>query len=485
MPLIICFVFFYHLGATALFAQNATPEPENEEAPQEQRPQTRIDRLASALTYATISTQDPKLFPHATFDAFEQFLEQTFPHMHQNLQKEKHGKHGLLFIWQGSNPDLKPALFMAHQDVVPVPEEERAQWLHPPFAGTIADDYLWGRGAVDVKSMLMALCETAESLLKKGYQPQRTLYFAFGQDEETGGEDGNKKIAQALKDKGVTLEWVHDEGMVITDGVIEGPEAPIALIGVAEKGYMSLELTAPGMGGHSSMPPPETAVTRLARALVAINENPLEPSMEGPVRQLFETVAPHMPFPNSTIFSNLWLFQGLVTNQLASVDTTNALVRTTIAPTMLKGSIKDNVLPTEAKAIINFRIHPNDSVAIVKEHIRKTINDDEIKIEVAKNTLFSEPSTVSPVSHPGYQLIERTLKKQFPGILVAPSLFIAATDSRHYRHLTDHIYRFTPYWMSPDDRERIHGINERISVKNYENYVDFFEMIVEAAGQQK
>jgi len=474
-----CFVFSFFLSET-IFAQEEINPPQ----PTFERPQTRVDRLSKALTYATISTQDPTLFPHEAFNDFENYLANTYPKMHVQLKKERHGKHGLLYVWKGSNPQLKPVLFMAHQDVVPVPETEISQWIHPPFSGVIDDGYLWGRGAVDVKSMLMALCETVESLLDKGYEPQRTIYFAFGQDEETGGEDGNKKIAQSLKDKGIELEWVHDEGMVITDGVIEGPKYPIALIGVAEKGYMSLELTAPGMGGHSSMPPPQTAVTRLAKALVAINENPLEPSMEGPVKQLFETVAPHMPFPNNTIFGNLWISQGLVTSKLASVDTTNALVRTTIAPTMLSGSIKDNVLPTEAKAIINFRIHPNDSVAIVKEHIRKTINDSGIKIEVAKNTLFSEPSIVSPVTHPGYQLIESTLKKQFPNIIVAPSLFIAATDSRHYRHLTKNIYRFTPFWMSPDDRERIHGINERISVKNYENYVNFFLMLVEAAGQK-
>jgi carboxypeptidase PM20D1 len=478
-----CIPLFF---SSALQAEEIMPPPETP-APAviKARPDTPIKRLATALTYATISTQDPALFPHDAFDAFEIYLEHTFPKMHTQLQKEKHGQHGLLFIWPGNNPKLKPALYMAHQDVVPVPAIELKQWTHPPFSGAIADGYLWGRGAIDVKAMLMALCETVETLLEKNYQPQRTLYFAFGQDEETGGEDGNKKIAAHFKSQGIELAWIHDEGMVITDGVIDGLDEAVALIGVAEKGYMSLELTAPGMGGHSSMPPPQTAVTRLAKALVAISENPLSPSMEGPVKQLFSTLAPHMPFPQNTLFGNLWLFQGLVTSKLADVDTTNALVRTTIAPTMLSGSIKDNVLPTEAKSIINFRIHPNDTVEKVRSHIRDAINDDGIKIEVAANTLFSEPSTVSTTHNPGYELIEKTLKKQFPKIHVAPALFVAATDSRHYRHLTDNIYRFTPFWMRADDRERIHGINERISVKNYDNYVDFFMKCIEAAGQDQ
>jgi carboxypeptidase PM20D1 len=482
LTLIICLPLLF---SAALQAEDIPAPKETAPTAIAPRPESPIKRLATALTYATISTQDPSLFPHDAFDAFENYLAQTFPKMHSQLQKEKHGQHGLLFIWPGTNPKLKPALYMAHQDVVPVPAVELEQWTHPPYGGQIADGYLWGRGAIDVKAMLMALCETIEALLEKNYQPKRTLYFAFGQDEETGGEDGNKKIAAHLKSQGIELAWVHDEGMVITDGVIDGLDEAVALIGVAEKGYMSLELTAPGMGGHSSMPPPQTAVTRLAKALVAIGENPLKPSMEGPVKELFSTLAPHMPFPQSTLFGNLWLFQGLVTSKLADVDTTNALVRTTIAPTMLSGSIKDNVLPTEAKAIINFRIHPNDSVNKVRSHIRDVINDDEIKIEVAANTLFSEPSAVSTTENPGYTLIAKTLKQQFPKIYVAPALFVAATDSRHYRHITKNIYRFTPYWMRADDRERIHGIDERISVKNYDNYVDFFMKCIEAAGKDQ
>ena len=256
---------------------------------------------------------------------------------------------------------------------------------------------------------------------------------------------------------------MHDEGMVIADGIIDGLQRPVALIGVAEKGYVSLELIAPGMGGHSSMPPNETAVTKLATAIVKIQDNPLEPALDGPVRELFETLGAHMPFPQSFLFSNLWLFDGLVTGQLASKDSTNALVRTTTAPTMISGSIKDNVLPTEARAVINFRVHPKDSVQAVKDHIRKVIDDDDIRIEVAPNTLYSEPSAISPTSAKGYQLIEKTLNQHYPNIYVAPSLFIAATDSRHYRDLTKNIYRFTPYWMTAGDRQS--GIDERISSK--------------------
>ena len=258
----------------------------------------------------------------------------------------------------------------------------------------------------------------------------------------------------------------------------------IWLIGVAEKGYVSLELIAPGMGGHSSMPPNETAVTKLAAAIVKIQDNPLEPALDGPVRELFETLGAHMPFPQSFLFSNLWLFDGLVTGQLASKDSTNALVRTTTAPTMISGSIKDNVLPTEARAVINFRVHPKDSVQAVKDHIRNVIEDDDIRIEVAPNTLYSEPSAISPTSAKGYQLIEKTLNQHYPNIYVAPSLFIAATDSRHYRDLTKNIYRFTPYWMTAGDRQRIHGIDERISIKNYKAYVAFFQDLVKLMEKQ-
>ena len=439
------------------------------------------DRLATAIrirTVATSSTADV-----APFEALRNHIEVSFPKVHTTLERERIGRHGLLYTWRGSDPNAKPVLLMAHQDVVPVDESALALWEHPPFAGVIADGYIWGRGTLDVKSGVFGILEGAEKLIEDGFRPTRTVYFSFGHDEEVGGLDGAQRTAALLRNRGVRLEVTIDEGGIIGHGLVPGVSTPVALIGVAEKGYVSLELSTKGEGGHSSMPPPNTAVGVIAQAVTRLEANPFPTHMEHSGR-FFEYVGPKMPFHMKIIFANLWLFRPIVQAILSGKNTMNATIRTTTAATMFNAGVKDNVLPAEAKAIVNFRIIPGDTIARVIEYVKKTIDDPRVAVaamsEDGKVGFGTEPSPVSDVHAPSFHALANTIRgvANDPELTVAPYLVVGATDSRYLTDISDNVYRFLFNHIGPDDIPRIHGTNERIAVDNYVQTITFYYALI-------
>ena len=431
------------------------------------------EHLAKAIQFRTISDQDPKQFDKKEFLGFSQYLEQVFPKIHSTLIKEVVGGYSLLYTWEGQPGGLKPILFMGHMDVVPVEPGTEDNWTHPPFGGRIAGGYIWGRGAMDDKVSVLGMLEAVEMLLTEGFHPSRTVYLAFGHDEEVGGAMGAAKIASLLRSRGVELEYILDEGGAITYGILPGVSAPVALVGIAEKGYVSVELAVQSQGGHSSMPPKHTAIGILSTAVHNLERNQFPAEIRGATGKLFEYVGPEMPLTERMVYANLWLFGWLVERQLVASSWTNALVRTTTAATMFQGGVKENVLPTKVRAVVNFRILPGDSIQDVIDRVRKTIGDPQIEITPLKKVL-SEPSTVSATESSNFKALHRTIRQVFPDVLVAPWLVVGATDSRHYAKLTDNIYRFVPIRMGPDDMRRFHGTDERISVEDYEQCVRFF-----------
>ena len=279
------------------------------------------------------------------------------------MTMEKILTHAMLMTWTGTDASLPPVILMAHQDVVPVNPGTDADWTHGPFGGVVADGYIWGRGAMDDKGSLIAILEAGEALAKSSWAPKRTVIFAFGHDEEVSGA-GAQEIFALLKSRNVTPAMVLDEGYAVLDNYpLTGK--PAALIGVAEKGYISLQITATTEGGHSSRPPRESGAVRIARALVALEENQMPADLSAPpFNQMIEAVAADLPFTTRLAFANQWLLGSVITGQVSGDASANAIVRTTTAPTMMTGSIKDNVLPQRASAVVNFRIHPNDTIAI-------------------------------------------------------------------------------------------------------------------------
>jgi len=365
---------------------------------------------------------------------------------------------------------------MAHMDVVPADPASEKNWSYPPFAGRIAGGYVWGRGTMDDKASVLAILEAAEYLLAHGFTPRRTLYFAFGHDEEIGGSRGAAEIAALLRRRDAELDFVIDEGGNILDGIIPGPRAPVALIGIAEKGYVSLELTVAMPGGHASTPPSHTAVGVLSSAVAALEGSPFPARLSEPLRQMFSFLGPEMNWPQKIALANLWLFAPLVERQLAQSPLTNAAIRTTQAATVFHAGVKDNVLPLSAAAIVNFRILPGDTIAAVLDHARRVVNNDAVKI--APLDIRVEPSPVSDPQSPAFQRLHQTIREVAPEVLVAPSLLVAATDARHYAPLSRNIFRFLPITITREDARRFHGVDERIAVSDYERCVRFYVQLM-------
>lgn len=439
--------------------------------------------LAQAVRARTVSGLLDPAATAAAFDQLHAHLRLRYPLIHAKLEREVIGDHSLLFTWRGSDPAAKPIALMAHQDVVPIAPGTEALWQQPPFSGTVDDQFVWGRGTWDDKGNLIAQMEAVELLLASGFQPSRTVYLIYGHDEELGGEHGAQQIVKLLQQRAVRLDFVIDEGLLIVDGVLPGLKPPAALIGVAEKGFLSLKLTTQGTAGHSSMPPPpgQSAIGILARALQRLDANPVPGGVQGVAQQMFEAVAPEMDFGNRVVLSNMWLLRPVVERMLSQGPSTNAMMRTTTALTIVRSGNKENVLPGLAEATVNFRLLPGDSKDSVIDFVRRTVADERVKIEAMPG--HSEPSSVAPLDGSAYRLVERTMRELSPEVIVAPGLMIGATDSRHFEAIADQVLRFSPVRATSEDLKRFHGTNERLALDSLVELIRFYHRLVEQAAK--
>ncbi len=450
------------------------PEPRDPAKPHAIDIDRAAARLASAIQIKTLSHGGEGPVEGPAFLQLHDFLATTYPVAHQKLTREVVNEYSLLYKWEGTDPQAAPIALLAHLDVVPTPRPEA--WEHPPFAGVVADGFIWGRGALDDKSSVLAILEAAEALLAAGFEPSRTIYFAFGHDEEDSGHQGAEQIAKLLGERGVHLEFVLDEGSVVIEGAMPGVREPVALIGVAEKGFATLELRAKADGGHSSMPPKGGVIARLARALDRLENHPMPANIRAPVDGMLLALAPHMPFGMRMVMANQWLFEPVLIGIFASAHNSNAMIRTTTAMTVVRGGVKDNVLPQQGRAVLNFRILPGETSADVLEHVRAVVDDPEVAIEVLET---HEPTAVSRTDAVGYRAIAEATSQLFPTAAVAPSLVIAATDSHHYVDVASDLYRFLPVHMQPEDLDRLHGVNERLAVADYQRMIDFYIRVIQ------
>lgn len=437
------------------------------------------ERLAAALRCVTISREDPAETDTAEFDRFVAFLEQSFPLVHAELELETFG-HSRLYRWPGSAaPERVSALLLAHMDVVPV--DDVSGWTHPPFAGVVDDEFIWGRGAIDDKSRVVAILEAVESALRDGVRPRETVYLAFGHDEEVNGVRGAQTMARKLREAGIRTGLLLDEGGVITTGVADGIDQPVATIMVGEKGFATVRLSVSDPGGHSSMPGKQTAVGRLARAVARVQDHPFPLRLTPVTVDMLTRLRGFMSEPRRTLLGMARLAGPAVTRILAARPQTEALVRTTTAPTVFHGGVKSNVLPQRAEAFVNFRILPGDSVADVLAHCRRIIRDDQVACELTGIT--SEPSP-TPAAGPDFDLIAELAREVVPGIAVTVGLVPGATDARYYDDLAETRCNFAPIILTAADLDRIHGTDERISRLNYARLITFNRRLLDrlAAG---
>jgi carboxypeptidase PM20D1 len=451
-----------------------------------------VQRLSRAVQFQTISNQDRDDFDVEAFEGYHKFIEESYPNVHKTLKKEVLGDprpYSLLYTWEGKDPSLDPVLFYAHQDVVPVPEDSRDQWKQDPFAGTVVDGYIWGRGVLDDKNQIHGILEAAEMKIKEGWQPSRTIYFVFGQDEEVGGPEGARHVADVLEKRGIKrFAFVMDESAPLIPDVFPGLSGNTALIGIAQKGFISLELAMHGVGGHSSQPPEESNIGILAEAITKLEDAQFPYTIHPAVRHQYRYMRPELDEAKRPMYEAVAFGKdGEMTDQekafideMAKNQVTRAMLHTTIAVTIFNAGIKDNVLPPSAVAVVNFRPMPGDTPEVIIEHVKNVIDDDRITIT---DISASTPATnVANPDGPGYKMLEKTIRQTWGNdLVVAPFFVIGGSDSKHFqaRPFAPDVYTMTGIQLeSMAEFAGFHGVNERILVDEYGRTIAFFYQLM-------
>lgn len=446
-------------------------------APTQDRTHDRVvGKLQALVRIPTVSDRDPELVDTTAFDRLLDELADQFPRVHAELELTRVGTHGLLLHWPGDSAE-QPVVLMAHLDVVPI--DASAPWQHPPFGGEIHDSVtgpaIWGRGTLDDKGCVVAICEAVELLLEAGVTPAQDVWLSFGCDEEVSGTAAQAAV-HVLRGRGVTPWFVLDEGGAIAHQAFPGVEPPLGVIGVTEKGTTCVELVAEGRGGHASTPAKNGPTARIAKAILRLEKTPFPASAPVPTLELLRRLAPHLPGPARPLARNADRLTPLITRALlAAGPEAAAMTRTTVCATTLSGSPALNVIASSARAGLNIRIMVGDTVAGVLEHLRKAISDDDICIEVVEQ---GEPSPISPMDE-AFALLERTILAVFPDAVPTPYVMMAATDSRHFTAITDRVYRFAPFRMSKAQREAIHSYDEHLGIDDLIDGVAWYRTLIE------
>jgi carboxypeptidase PM20D1 len=436
-------------------------------------------RLGEAIRIQTISHQNKTENQIAEWDKLKSWLKTRYPRAHAAMSREVVGDHGLLYHWQGSDLSLPPIIVMAHQDVVPVTAGTEKDWKYPPFSGQIAEGSVWGRGSIDDKGSLIALFEALEGLAANGFKPKRSIWLVSGHDEEAGGS-GARAAAAIFAQRKIKALFTLDEGSaVITDApMINGPAT---LIGIAEKGYGTLKITARAIGGHSSMPPEEIATVALAKAVVAINDKQFPAELKGPPEAMIDVLAARAGGITRIAVANQWLFSRMITGKMAHVPASAAMLHSTIAPTMLEGSPKENVLPQTATALVNYRIATWNRSADIMARAKSATGT--LPVELTWNAAPREPSPVSSTNSLGWKYIRAAAEAATPGAPVAPYLVVAGTDSHSLTEVSQDVYRFAPFRLAARETGMIHGTNEHMKIENLSRMIRFYsQLIATSAG---
>ncbi|MDO4565881.1 MAG: M20 family peptidase [Oscillospiraceae bacterium] len=430
-----------------------------------------VESLAMMIRCRTVSSRDRALRDESQFEKFRELLKTRYPLIHKTCTLERIEETGLLYRWSGLKSE-EPTVLMAHYDVVPVLE---ADWEKPPFEGIVEDGVLWGRGTLDTKGTLCGVMEAAEQLIGEGFVPQNDIYLCFAGDEEIAGE-GAPAIVSELERRSVKPALVVDEGGAVVENVFPGVSEKCALVGTAEKGMMDLKLAIKAAGGHASAPPPHGPLGKLAQALVNIENKPFPARLSPPVKEMFDTLGRHSSFAMRLVFANLWCFMPVLNAICKKAGgELNAMMRTTFAATMAKGSSASNVLPNEAEIVGNIRIIPGETVESVKDYLKSVVNNEEVSFETLHGM---NPSISSDTSSEGWLKLKKAINATWPGALVSPYLMVACSDSRHYCRITDKVMRFSAMELTKEERGYIHGNDERIPVEKIGRTVAFYLRLI-------
>jgi carboxypeptidase PM20D1 len=435
-----------------------------------------VGKLQALVRIPTVSYREPGRQDTAAFDRFVEELARQFPLLHQRLELTRVHSHGLLLHWRGAS-DARPVVLMAHLDVVPV----EGEWQHDAFGGDVVDGQIWGRGTLDDKGCLVGICEAVETLLERDVTPAQDVWLSFGCDEEVFGTAAAQAVAE-LRGRGVRPWFVIDEGGAIAHDAFPGVDTPVGVVGVTEKGIMSVLLRVEGRGGHASTPARMGPTARLARAITRLDRSPMPSSLPAPTLELFRRLAPHAPLHLRALMANAGRLGPVLPRLLTALGPESAaMVRTTFAVTTLQGSPALNVIAQTATAGVNIRIMLGDTSETVLAHLRRVIGDDQVELDVVE---VYEPSPLSPYStvdrtDDAFGLVEATISEVFPDAVPAPYVMMAATDSRAFTEICDRVYRFAPFRMTKAQRAAIHSYDEHLGVDAFLDGVGWYRRLIE------
>lgn len=453
-------------------------EKEVEELPPERVNIKRYrENLAEALTYKTISDRDAEKMDFAEFEKFHFFLERSYPLTHERLEREKVARASLIYRWKGRDSSLDPIALIAHQDVVPISKGTLGDWTYPPFDGYDDGEFIWGRGALDMKNHLIGVMESVETLLEDGFIPERDVYLCFGHDEEvmSSGDSGAKTIVKTLASRGIKLDCVLDEGGAMLPVNIKGIiNKRLAGVGLGEKGHADFKVTVNAKGGHSAQPPKHSALGNLAQVIRRLENNQFKSELTPMMRSLFDKIGRNASYPVRIVACNLWLFKPLVLAIMKKIPPAACMIRTTTAVTQAEGSPAPNVLPQKASITANFRIMPGMTVEDVESHIRKVAGKD-VEVELIKG---QNPSNLSPTDSRAFKAIDEICRAMNKDNIVAPFLVMGGTDARNYEAICDNVYRYSPFTVNTSLLLTCHGTNERIPVSSLEDAAAFFKRYI-------
>lgn len=439
-------------------------------------PEEAIAHMSTAIQIQTETPNDLFQFDTATFMKYRAFLEKSYPTVHQQLPRTIIDSFNYIYEWKGTDTSILPMVLMAHYDVVPVEASAVKLWHAKPYGGEVKDNYIWGRGVIDDKSSMIGILEAVEAQLKAGFVPKQTILLCFGADEESSG-NGAVAVTKYFERQHKRFDIVVDEGGEISTEDVKDIKAPIASIGVGEKGYVTLILTAEKAGGHSSIPGKTSTISILSKAINTITENQMPVKLTPSIKSYLERISAYKTnFWEKLALSNMWLFESSVINAMTNERATNALVRTTLVPTVFNSGVRDNVIPTYATAYVNSRILPGETPEIVKKYVEKIINDTQIKISIYPN-YQTMPSPTTDIKHPAFTRVENAVKAVVDSVIVAPILMVGASDSRNYRTLSNGVINFTPI----TNGKGYHGIDERIHIDDFKKTFNFFTLLIQGS----
>lgn len=450
------------------------------------------------------------------FEKFHTFLEKTFPLVHKNLQLEKVNKLGLVYTWEGSDPDKKPILLTAHYDVVPVQKETLNQWTYPPFEGGFDGEFLYGRGVSDCKNLLIGLLETIELLLSENkFSPQRTIILAFGYDEEssgTGAEAIGKHLTKKYGDD--SIFQIIDEG---NEGfeLIEGTKFILPATG--EKGHLDSQIDLFTPGGHSSVPPDHTSIGIILRLISNIEDVQFDSILTNanPVLSQLQCVAEHSETVSKSLKSDILkshfdiAANKKVLDYLSKDPKSKYLVKTSQAADMIQGGAKANALPEHVSVLVNHRVAVEENVASVGNKVLNQIKHIAERFDLGiifegkeilkptANGYFNytlvgslEPAPVTPTNDQIWNLFGGSLRYLYEELVFpeeddiyvfAPFLSTGNTDTKSYWNLSRNIFRYEPGIPSKDSH--IHSIDERLVFEGHFHIIAFYYYYIQVLDQ--